>query len=1064
MGDLGTPDGAACENCGGALAPSAKFCPECGTPVVAAAPEPEVRKTVTLLFTDVTGSTAMGEQLDPEAYRAVMGRYFEVARAAVERHGGTVEKFVGDAVLAVFGIPEIREDDALRAVRAAHELNGSVAALSEELTRTLGVALTIRTGVNTGSVVAGSARAGGSFATGDAVNTAARLEQAAPPGRILLGETTWSLVRDAVEVEAVEPVAAKGKAEPVPAYLLVSVGDADTGRTRNLGAELVGRDRETRTLEDVLERTLESGRSHLVTIVGAPGIGKTRLISDFLARVGDRADVVSGRCVSYGQGITYWPVVQLLRQALGLTGTESEEVTRHALAALVGDTPDGGQVVDLVLPILGGSGQAGGSDQTFWAVRRVLEQLALRRPLVVTVDDLHWAEPTLLELLERVRDEVQDLPLLMICQARPELLDDNPDWGRGSMNCTTFGLEPFTVDQTRHSLAALLGSGVPDEVVEAVAGWAGGNPLFVEEIATHLVETGLLVREGDDWALHGSLDSAQVPPTVAALVAARLDRLPPAERRLLERVSVIGLELTLDDAHTMADGDLDAADVPSLLAALTRRDLLRRVRDLAGESWAFRHVMVRDAAYDALPKAVRAELHQRFAERIEASDGEAGSERLAFVGHHLEQAARYRRELMPGDAATEALVIRAASALGSAGDLARSRQDLTAADALVQRAVDLDVPDLALRRLLLNQLAQLHNDQGRSAELPAVLDRYEAALDATATPLDHAYLHAQRLLVGLEVGEDVDPALVEAAGHEVVRLATESGDHRRVVEGRLVLFHAQIMRAQWAAAERVAVTLAGERGAQDSLLAQIMMGAIVIHGPRPAEDLISYAERQLAEGTGWLTPAGTTRLQLLALTGRSWLDPSVLPDAFATLDRLMEISPTDYLSEMLMAECAMMAGDLTVAIAQLRKSVDRNRALGGLSYVSTYLAWLACSLLELGDPDDEAAGMLAEARGYTSPHDVISVALLAAGDAFLAARRGDGAVAEARATEAIEVVDRGDMLAQQADIRRYAAQVAGERGDRETQRRLLTEARDLYAAKHLHFWVEHVDRLLEELD
>src|SRR4051794_1529418 len=257
----------------------------CGPPFPPAAGEP--RRTVTLLFTDVTGSTAMGEQLDPEAYRGVMGRYFAVARTAIGRHGGTVEKFVGDAVLAVFGVPEIREDDALRAVRAAQELNEAVAELSIQLVAELGVQLVLRTGVNTGAVVTGSARAGGSFATGDAVNTAARLEQAAGAGEILLGGTTYALVRDAVEAEKAEPVLAKGKAEAVAAYRLLGVLDAVRGRRRREDIALVGRTHESRALDDALERTASSGRSHLITVVGPAGIGKSRLVSEFLARIGD---------------------------------------------------------------------------------------------------------------------------------------------------------------------------------------------------------------------------------------------------------------------------------------------------------------------------------------------------------------------------------------------------------------------------------------------------------------------------------------------------------------------------------------------------------------------------------------------------------------------------------------------------------------------------------------------------------------------------------------------------------------------------------------------------------
>src|SRR4051794_39876008 len=311
----------ACDACGADLPSTAKFCPQCGTPALGAA-DRETRRTVTLLFTDVTGSTAMGEQLDAEAYRAVMGRYFTTARTAVERHGGVVEKFVGDAVLAVFGIPEAHEDDALRAVRAADELNHEVAELSVRLTAQLDVRLAIRTGVNTGSVVAGTARAGGSFATGDAVNTAARLEQAAGPGEILLGATTYALVRDAVVAEATEPFLAKGKSEPVPAFRLVRVLDAARGRRGREDVALVGRARESRVLDDAFTRIVASGRSHQVTTLGPAGIGKSRLTGDFLARVGNQATVARGRCLSYGQGITYWPLVQALRDALHLSGTE----------------------------------------------------------------------------------------------------------------------------------------------------------------------------------------------------------------------------------------------------------------------------------------------------------------------------------------------------------------------------------------------------------------------------------------------------------------------------------------------------------------------------------------------------------------------------------------------------------------------------------------------------------------------------------------------------------------------------------------------------------------------
>ena len=614
-------------------------------------PSREKRKTVTLLFTDVTGSTALGEQLDPEAYRSVMGRYFAASRTAVERHGGLVEKFVGDAVLAVFGVPEVREDDALRAVRAAIEVAAGVDALSRELSRDLGVTLAIRTGVNTGSVVTGADRAGGSFATGDAVNTAARLEQAAGPGEVLLGETTYALVRDAVTVEEVESVVAKGKAEPVRAYRLLAVDDQAAGRARRLDATIIGRAQEARTLDDLLARTLTTGRGHLVSVLGAPGIGKTRLVSDFLDRVGQQARVLRGRCVSYGQGITYWPLVQVVRDAAGLRGDESPEVARHALTALLDGCADQAEVVTLLLPLLGAGGEPGEADQTAWAAARFLEQIAVRSPVVVEVDDLHWAEPTLLDLLQRVTEETRDLPLLLVCQARPELLDSHPSWGHGSVNAVSLGLEPFGGEDTAAALSALVGPGVPSAVARAVAQWSGGNPLFVEEMADHLVATGQLVPAEDRscWRLVGDLADLRVPATVSALLAARLARLPQPELDLLEAVSVVGVTFTTDQARHLSP----TVETAPLLASLARRDLLQRERSATtGDGWSFRHGLIREAAYDGLPKADRSRLHAALADHLTDTAtraGSAGREQEAFIAHHRTRAAAYAVELAPKD-------------------------------------------------------------------------------------------------------------------------------------------------------------------------------------------------------------------------------------------------------------------------------------------------------------------------------------------------------------------------------------------------------------------------------
>ncbi len=1034
---------------------------DCGTPVEAPSTR-EVRKTVTLLFTDVTGSTAMGEQLDPEAYRGVMGRYFEVARQAVERHGGTVEKFVGDAVLAVFGVPEVREDDALRAVRAAYELNVAIQALSEELDSSLGIRLEVRTGVNTGSVVTGAARAGGSFATGDAVNAAARLEQAAAPGTVLIGAETHDLVRDAVEVQAVEPISAKGKAEPLVAYQLLDVHEASTGRTRRTDLKLVGRDRETRALDDALERTLESGRGHLVTVLGPAGIGKSRLVSDFLDRVGDRAEVVSGRCVSYGHGITYWPVVQLLRQALDLSGGESDEITRYTLEQLLGGSPDRASVAELLLPILGKSGEPGGSEQTFWAVRRALEELATRRPLVVTVDDLHWAEPTLLELIERVRDEVRDLPLLLVCQARPELLEEHPGWGGGSLNSLTFGLEPFTADQTRVSLTELLGGEVPREVSETVTAWAGGNPLFIEEIATHLVDSGLLQRTPDGWALTGDLASAQVPPTVAALLAARLDRLPDGERSLVERISVVGLELSTEEAVFLAAGTIPSDEVPATLAALARRDLLHRRRTDQGETWAFRHLMVRDAAYTSLPKALRAELHERFADRVEASGDQTGAERTAFVAHHLEQALAYRRELARHDPTLGALATRAATTLMGAALDARDREDMAAAVRLLQRGLALDLPETRLRRRLLVSLVQVHSNQEQVTDMVATVQLLADAMDDTATELEQTGLDSLRGLAAISASVPVDPEQVAVTAVRCAELARASGDDQLLVMALTASADRHMMSGRWEQVADDVVELKKVGRAFDKRWAHLFESAVILYGLAPMSDLVGQVAEQRARGG--LTPGEEDRLQLTGLIARAAADEPGVGLAIQETEDDLDPGLRHIYRHLLLGVAYQLSGDLTGAIRCFEETIRVMLAAGDSSHASTQLAWTALFKLERGDPVDEAQVMVQDADTHTSPYDVMSLAMVAAGRGLIAARHGDHATATNHLDEAIQLVDTSDQVWHQAELRRLAGFAAELAGNHDDARRLLTDARDRYASKEIVTWTRWCDERLEQLN
>ncbi|MGI8420847.1 MAG: AAA family ATPase, partial [Gaiellaceae bacterium] len=626
-----------CTQCGHENREGARFCDACGAPTAAPVAVREQRKTVTVLFCDVTGSTALGERLDPETLRALLARYFDRMSAIVGGHGGTVEKFIGDAVMAVFGVPVLHEDDALRAVRAAVEMRDAFPALGIEG----------RIGVMTGEVVTGTEER---LATGDAVNVAARLEQAAQPGEVLIGASTLALVREAVEVEQVEPLSLKGKAQAVPAYRLLAVL-AQTERDQ--GAAMVGRGDEFDLLRRAWERSCRDQASQLFTVLGAAGVGKSRLAAEFLS--GLEATVVRGRCLSYGEGITYWPVVEVLKQ--------------------LGTRPENEQAAAVVAGLLGERAEPTTADEIAWAFRKTLEEAATEQPLVCVFDDLHWAEPALLDLVEHVADASREAPILLLCMGRPELLDRRPGWAGGKMNATSVLLEPLSPAETDQLIEALL-----DDVVMVadlrgrIREAAEGNPLFVEEMLA-------MVRASTDGQV-------VVPPTIQALLAARLDQLDPSERAVLEHGSVEGKIFHRGAVEALTP---DESRVPTRLMALVRKELVRpnRTQLVGDDAFRFRHLLIRDAAYDGLPKSVRADLHERFATWLEAGGTEL-VELDEILGYHLEQACRYRFEL--GTLEDPALAAKARSRLAAGGRRALLRQDLGAAISLLERAATLLAP------------------------------------------------------------------------------------------------------------------------------------------------------------------------------------------------------------------------------------------------------------------------------------------------------------------------------------------------------------------------------------
>jgi class 3 adenylate cyclase len=634
-----------------------------------------VRKTVTLVFCDVADSTPLGEQLDPEALRGVWSRYHETAQTVLERHGGTIEKFVGDAVLAVFGIPVVHEDDALRAVRAAVELRTELDSLNDDLERAYGIRIGVRTGVHTGEVYAGDPGQGDPFATGDAVVVAQRLEASAGSGEILVGDATIRLVRDAVTAEPVPALALKGKSEPVDAWRLLEVEPDVAGVARRMDSQLVGRDAELDALLAELERAIADRACRIVTIVGEPGVGKSRLAAELIASAGEETLVLEGHCLPYGTGITYWPLVEVVRDL--------------DLDVVLGGEPDGEIAHERILEAVGRAEPRSRSDELYWAIRHLLETLARERPLVLVFDDIQWAEPAFLDLVEYLSGWSRDAPILVCCLARPDLAEVRPGWAG-----TTIQLAPLPREHA-HKLLENLAGPLDPEAADAVGRATGGNPLFLEEMLRMLVEDGVLVERDGRLEPLAAVDSMRVPETVQAVLAARLDRLQEDELSVLQRAAVIGQVFWWGAVADLSPPE-EVGEVAGRLQALVRKGLIKPdVRTFAGEDgFRFGHILIRDAAYDSMPKRLRAELHERFAAWAEQREG---AELDEIIGHHLEQARSFRLELGPGGAVEAALAERAADRLTRAGRRALIRGDAFAASGLLGRAAALaPTPELLL--------------------------------------------------------------------------------------------------------------------------------------------------------------------------------------------------------------------------------------------------------------------------------------------------------------------------------------------------------------------------------
>ena len=893
------------------------------------------RKVVTVLFCDVVGSTALGESVDPEALQGLLARYFERMQAIVESHGGTVEKFIGDAVMAVFGVPVAHEDDALRACRAAVEMRDALPELGVEG----------RIGVNTGEVLTGTEER---LATGDAVNVAARLEQAAEPGEVLIGAETLALVGSAVEVGEERLLGLKGKTEPVAAHPLVSALETPE---RSHASRFVGRERELQQFVGAWERAVADERCELITVVGDPGVGKSRLVAEALEQIDAR--VLRGRCLSYGEGITYWPVIEVVKQ---LRARPDDEHAAMAISSLLGETET-----------------LAGTDEIAWAFRKLLEEQA---PLVVCFDDIQWGEETFLDLVESTALLSAGAPLLMVCMARPELLDRRPGWAG------VLRLEPLPEAEA----GALVGDAVPDEVRERIVRASGGNPLFLTEMAEL-----------------GDADGAEleVPATLRALLTARLDQLDDQERRVLERGAVEGELFHRGTVQALAP---EETEVTPRLAALVRRDLLRPDRPVLPheDAFRFRHLLIRDAAYDALPKATRAELHRRFADWLE-THGTSLVELDEIVGYHLEQAVRYRSEL--GHPA-EQLAEGAAQRLAAAGRRALWREDRRAASSLFERALALTRPRRLDVLLEVDLAATLFIEDTRRAVaiVEAAAARAAAEGDETGEAFARAIAAYHRFNLNECTADELEPLLLAASP-----LLERQGDHAALVYV-WEIFAIAVANSRWqwadaARASRQALEHARLAGQQRSGLFWIELA--LCYGPVPAAEALEQLDALLP--TSPAPYSLFTRAWLLAMLDRF---EEAIPLAHESNERQRELDGRR-IGEIRLAEIARLAGDHEASARHLEALCAWLEDREQLGLLPTYLGLLSRELCELGRFEE------AEARAHRARElageDPIEGCVWRPALSLVHAHRGEHQAAERLIRDAVAGAEVTDSLVLQGD-------------------------------------------------
>jgi class 3 adenylate cyclase/tetratricopeptide (TPR) repeat protein len=1067
-----------CSSCGTENPGGARFCNACGN-ALDAEPAEHFRRVVTVLFSDVVDSTGLGERLDPETLSQVLTEYFDGVRTVVERHGGTLAKFVGDAVLAVYGLRELHEDDALRAVRTAVDMRDTLSRLNREFERRYGLVLATRTGINTGTVSVRGLIPDRNFVAGDVSNTAARLQQTAEPGEILLAESSYKLVRGSVEAELVASASLKGKQTPINVFRLVDVVSMAEPASL-LDAPLVGRQDTLAQLDWAFQRVITEANCRLISILGAPGIGKSRLAHEFVVRLGDQAAVLQGRCLPYGEGITFWPLATMVKQAAGIGEVDGADEAVAKVAALLGSDEEARTIAETIAQLTGlretmgaseGAQEIGFETEGFWAVRTLFERLARAKPLVIVLEDIQWAESTLLALVEHVARHAAGVPMLLLCIGRPEVVERHPGWGKGLERSTTVTLEPLDQAASDRLIAELLGETKSLEIRDRIAETAEGNPLFVEQMISMLIDEGALVQEGGSWAAVGDLRAIDVPPGIHALLAARLERLNADGRGVLGRAAVIGQIFYVGALQELVPPGL-VERIPSILLELVHKELVRVSQsDFAEEgAYEFRHLLIRDAAYDSLSKESRADLHERFADWFEQRAGERSAEYAEIVGWHLEQAHRYLSELGTLSEHRNKLARRAADRLAAAGWTASARGDVSAGVNLRTRALALMPTDAPLRRQVLADLGEALLWRGR-------FDEADRSLAEAIELAEHAGDERTRIrsrLSQLRLRFQVDPAAdyeqIEAEALEAAAFCESNGDDFGAARAWRVVYWARWGQCQLGrmrpAAERA---FEHDRHARDKHYPQLdLIGVLValVWGPTPASEALVKGQEILEQVRGHRGAEAFAMCflgQVRGMLGQREAAREMILRGVADRRELGDL-PGAAMSygEGLGYFIEMVCGEWLAAGRELRQAFDELASIGDKNYLAITAGWLAHCLYQLGEYD-EAQHFAGVCEQSAAKNWVAAQALWRGVRGKLLVRSGDVAAGEALAREAVDLAVKTDRVDTQTDALMDLAEVLRATGRTVEAASVVEDALRRYELKEVHPAATRARALLDEL-